>query len=187
MKQWMQIGLVAFATATLGACAGDRQPGMEGTAGTAGTSGATAMSSGDRDFIEDTIADGEAEVELGRLAQQRATSADVREFGGMMVRDHQKAGEQLKQIARSNKLTAPPHADEEHTELRDRLSKMSGAEFDRAYINAMVDDHQKAVNELEDKAEADNDTELKRWAAQTLPAVRQHLERAKQIQQNLGR
>lgn len=190
MQKWMQLPL---ALAMVGALACDRRDRAAGDAGTVGTSG-TAVSDVDRDFVEDQLAGGNAEVELGRLAQERASDPEVREFAGMMVRDHRKAGDELKQIATRHAMqpraegtagTSGAAMKDDHTDLRERLSKLSGSEFDREYIDAMVDDHQKAVDAVEDKADGSDHADVKHWAASTLPTLRQHLERAKQIQENL--
>lgn len=186
MKRWAQFALALVATVSI-ACGGDNNRANDtatpgGTAGAAGTSGAAAP---DADFIQDQVADGEAEVALGRLVQERATHAQVKEFGEMMVRDHQKAGAELKEIAGKHNIALEGKEHSEHNDMRERLSKLSGAEFDREYIEAMVDDHEKAVNDVENKAENADNPEIRQWASQTLPTLRQHLERAKQIQQNL--
>jgi putative membrane protein len=179
MKKWMQLPLALAMVVTL-AC--DRGDNTTGNAGTVGTTG--AASDVDRDFVEDQLAGGHAEVELGRLAQERASNAEVREFAGMMVRDHQKAGDELKQIASRHNVRAEDAMHDDHNDLRERLSTLSGNEFDREYIDAMVADHQKAVDAVDGKADSDN-ADVKQWAASTLPTLKQHLERAKQIQANL--
>jgi putative membrane protein len=189
----MYLPLALLLTGSLACDRGDRATGDAAT-GTSGTEAANI----DRDFVEDQLADGNAEVELGRLAEQKASSADVREFGAMMVRDHQKAGTELKQIASRHDIqpeasgaaretagTSGPMMHEEHRDLHERLSKLSGAEFDREYIDAMVNAHQKAVDAVEEKATDGDNAEVKQWAASTLPTLKQHLERAKQIQANL--
>jgi putative membrane protein len=190
MKRWTRFSLALALVLPLTACAGEPEnektaadnpnPAAVGTAGTAENI--------DRDFIEEQLADGQHEVELGRLAQQRASNAQVKEFAQLMVRDHTQAGSDLKQIASKHNvaLSTDEEADD-HNDLRDRLAKLNGAEFDREYINAMVDDHEKAVNAVEGKADDDGHAEVKAWAAKTLPTLRQHLERAKEIQQSLER
>jgi putative membrane protein len=188
----MYLPLALALAATLACDRGDRA----NDSSPVGTSG-TEAGRIDREFVQDQLADGNAEVELGRLAQEKASSPDVREFAATMVRDHQKAGGELKQIASRHNIqpesresagTAGSMMRDEHQDVHGRLSKLSGSEFDREYIDAMVKDHEKAVDALQEKAEkadsADN-AELKQWAASTLPTLKQHLERAKQIQATL--
>jgi putative membrane protein len=188
MRCWKQ-GLMALIAATsMVACAGDTDrtaatrdnPG--GTPGATGTAGAANL---DRDFVEDMIEDGMAEITLGQLAQQRASNPQVREFGDMMVRDHQKTGDELKQISSRHNLQLDTTLDDDHNDLRERLSKLSGAEFDREYINAMVEEHQEAVDDVREKAENADNVELKQWAAQTLPTLQSHLEQARQLKNTL--
>jgi putative membrane protein len=188
MHATKQFALAAIAAMAVVACGGnddqtarDRTPGA--TPGAAGTSGTASV---DRDFIENQLADGQAEIALGQLAQQRATNPAVRQFAEMMVRDHQQAGEELKQIATKHNIQPKTSTDDEHNNLRERLSKLSGAEFDREYMKAMVEDHEEAVDDTKDKAERGDTSEIKQWASKTLPTLQQHLERAKQIQNQLG-
>lgn len=178
MKKWMQLPL---ALAMVGALACDRADRPDGAVGTTGSESGV-----DRDFIEDQLADGNAEIELGRLAQERARNPQVREFAGMMVTDHRKAGDELKEIAtRHNIRMEAEDGQDDHNDLHERLAKLSGAEFDREYMDAMVDDHQKAVDAVKEKAEDAENPEIKRWASSTLPSLQQHLDRAKQIQSSL--
>lgn len=184
MKRLSQFALALVAATSL-ACGNSNNTATDtaATPGAAGTTGAAADV--DRDFVEDMLADGNAEVELGRLVQERATRPEVKQFGEMMVRDHQKAGAELKQIASKHNVQLDPSEHQEHNDLRERLSKLSGAEFDREYMEAMVDEHQEAVNEVENKAQNADNPEIKQWASSTLPTLRQHLERARQIRENL--
>ena len=186
MKQWTQFALAVAAAVTLACGDANRNDTIAGgTAGTAGTTGAAANV--DRDFIEDMLADGHAEVALGQLVQERAARPEVKEFGQMMVRDHQKAGAELKQIAGKHNIQVDGGEHGDHNDLRERLSKLSGAEFDREYMKAMVDEHEKAVNDVEKKAANADNPDVRQWASQTLPTLRQHLERARQIQEGLDK
>jgi|SRR5688500_1812185 len=187
MRCWTQAALGICLAASVVACAGDRA--NENTAGRdAGTAVGTTGANAERDFIEDQLEDGKAEVNLGKLASERATHPQVKEFAQMMVTDHQMAGEELRQVAtKANvQLREPAEADRDHKNAEEELSKASGAEFDRKYMNKMVDEHQEAVNEIEKKLDSDN-AGVKQWAQKVLPKVRQHLEQAKQIQQTLER
>jgi putative membrane protein len=137
----------------------------------------------DRNFIEDQLQDGQAEIRLGQLASERASSPRVKEFAQMMVQDHTKAGNELREIVQQANLQLE-QGDQEHQDLIERLSKLSGAEFDREYMEAMVNDHEDAVSELERRTDNEN-PQIRQYAANTLPVVRQHLERAQEIQKGL--
>ncbi len=133
---------------------------------------------------------GTAEIELGRLAQERATHPDVKEFGAMMVREHQETASELKPIAAkaatADSTTARNDARDDSRDKVEELSKLSGREFDKQYIDQMIDDHQKGIDDVEKKAENASNAEVKAWAAKTLPKLRQHLEHAKEIQNRLN-
>lgn len=133
----------------------------------------------------DLVSGNTTEIELGRQTQQKAASPDVKAFGEMMVRDHTKALDALKDAAARQNLQVPTMVNEKHRELRDRLSMLSGTEFDLEYMNAMVEAHQATLKKLEDKADDGNDA-LQKFASTTLPTVRQHLERAEQIRAQLN-
>ena len=85
------------------------------------------------------------EVELGTLAKDKASSRDVKGFAQRMVDDHSKAGDELKAIAQRKNLTWPSALPADAVALKDRLSKLSGAAFDRAYIDAMVNGHREVL------------------------------------------
>jgi putative membrane protein len=190
MKRWNQIALALCVAAATTACAGDRPADTTDVPATdtpaVGTSGRDANVAADGAFIDQMIADGNAEVELGRLVEQKSKNREVREFAAMMIEDHTQAGTELKQVAANANVTprGDKHA-EDHNDLRERLGKLSGAEFDREYIKAMVDDHQEAVDAVEDKADGAQNDHVQQWAAKTLPTLKKHLEQAKQIQEKL--
>ena len=192
MKRFNQALLGISLAASIVACSNDRpandtnanaNPPPARDAGAAvGTAGATA----DRDFIEDQLEDGRAEINLGKIAAQRAAHPRVKQFAQMMVRDHQMAGDELRQVAtQANiQLNTPPEADGDHKDAQEEFAKLTGREFDRKYIDKMVDEHEEAVNEVEKRADSDN-AAVKQWATKTLPKLRQHLEQAKQLQETL--
>ncbi len=116
--------------------------------GTAGTSDRNNVDAGDRDFVRDVSVANMAEIELGRLASERAANAAVKKFGQMMVADHTKAGDKLKPIASQHNIPLATELDDKHRDLRDKLTKLQGAEFDREYIDAMVDGHEDVLDKL---------------------------------------
>jgi putative membrane protein len=98
-----------------------------------------------------------------------------------MVADHSKAGDELTQLARQKGITLPKELDNKHQQLRDRLAKLSGAEFDRAYMNEMVKDHRRDVAAFKKHMQTSKDLELKVWAGQTLPTLEEHLRLAENL------
>jgi putative membrane protein len=104
----------------------------------------------DAKFVVDAGNGGMTEVELSKLAQQKGTNAKAKEFADMMVMDHNKANEELKALAKAKNVTLPDSLNADSKKAWEDLSKKSGADFDKAYINAMVDDHKKTVSLFED-------------------------------------
>ena len=137
--------------------------------------------SGDNSFAMKAAQANLAEVELGKLALQKAMRDEVKKFAQMMIDDHGKALDELKGLAGSKKITLPTEIDAEHKKLSDRLSKMSGAAFDRDYMQAMVDGHRKVAADFRKESQSGSDAELKSWAAKTLPTVEAHLKQAETV------
>jgi putative membrane protein len=135
----------------------------------------------DEHFVHEAAAGGMMEVELGRLAAERAASAEVKAFGQRMVTDHGKANQQLMQIATSKGITLPKALPADKQQERDMFARLSGAEFDRMYMQHMVKDHKKDVSELEKQAEKGTDAALRSFAQQTLPTLREHLTLAQSL------
>lgn len=188
MTRFSKFLAAAIASAAITACAGDANK-DETTAGAAGTTGTAGTSADvDRGWVQDQLGDGDAEVRLGRLAQERGGSADVRAFGAMMVEKHTMAGTELKRVATRHNVTPKTDAQDDHNDLFEKLSKLSGNEFDKAYLDAMVEEHEEAVEALEGKAGRKNEhADVMEWATKTLPEVKQHLERAKALRERLDR
>jgi putative membrane protein len=145
--------------------------------------GATNLSSGDRKFIEKAAVGGMAEVQLGKLATQKAGADQVKQFGQRMVDDHSKANDQLKQVASSKNVTLPTDVDKSTKREMDKLSKLSGADFDREYMKNMVSDHKKDVSDFKSEASRAKDPDVKQFAASTLPTLQEHLQLAQSAQQ----
>lgn len=188
MKRWTQVVLGIALAASITACNTNRANDASNTAGRDSAAVGTAGASADKDWVEDQLEDGQAEVQLAQLASERAMNPDVKQFAQMMIKDHQMAAEELKRAATAANVdvNAAIEMDNDHKDLQEDLSKLSGRDFDRKYIDAMVDEHQEAVNELEKKTDA-NTPHVREWVSKTLPAVRQHLEQAKQIQETLNK
>jgi putative membrane protein len=144
------------------------------------------MSSQDHKFAMDAAQGGMAEVELGRLAAQKASNADVKAFGQRMVDDHSKANAQLMQAATSAGMTPPKTLDAKHRQDMDKLSRLSGTAFDREYMSHMLMDHKKDVAEFEKQSEKGTDASLRTFATQTLPTLREHLRMAQEIATKVG-
>jgi putative membrane protein len=148
--------------------------------------GDAVVTGGDLAFMNDAAPGGMAEVELGKMAASKAQNAEVKAFGQKMVEDHTKAGEELKQLAAQKKVMLPPDVLPAHKQLMEKLSKLSGAEFDKEYVAAMVADHEKDVAAFENVSKTAADADVKAFATKTLPTLKMHLEMIKAMAGKMG-
>ena len=134
-----------------------------------------ALSKHDTKFVQEVAGDNLAEVELGKLAQQKAVHAEVQDFAKKMVDDHTKANDELKTIAQQNSVEVPAAMDRKHQKLMDKLQKLVGGDFDREYMEHMVSDHKHDVKAFRKEAKRKDDSPVKTFAANTLPVLEGHL------------
>src|SRR3954469_20837026 len=172
--------VIAFAAAmTLTSAVAQQDKDANGTAMSGKNS--AGQGSSDTAFVKKAAQGGLAEVELGQLATQKASSEDVKKFGQRMVDDHTKANDQLKQIAGNKGVTLPTDLNSKDQAMKERLSKLDGEKFDQAYMKNMVRDHTKDVSEFRKESTSGKDSDLKSFASQTLPTLEDHLKEAKNI------
>lgn len=133
----------------------------------------------DADFVMMAASGGMMEVEGGKTAAAKATNADVKKFGQHMVDDHSKANTELMALAKKKNWKVPAAMNPEHKAELDKVAAMKGTDFDKAYMAAMVKDHEKDVALFESASKNATDPDLKAWAAKTLPTLQMHLEMAR--------
>ena len=121
-----------------------------------------------------------AEVALGNLAKDKASDPDVKKFAQKMVDDHSKANVELKKLANQKGVAVPGETDSSTNKEMDKLSKLSGPEFDKAYMKLMVSDHQKDVAEFNTEYERTSDPDVKDFVGKTLPTLQEHLRMARE-------
>ena len=155
------------------------KPSSSGTA--EGTKPATAAMSADSTFVKTAAMDGMAEVEHGKLAAQNAASNDVKQFAQRMVDDHGKSNEELRRLASEKNLPLPTELDAKHKAMQDKLAKLTGAAFDKAYMTHMVGAHKDAVSLFQREAKGGKDAEMKVFAEKTLPTLQEHLKMAQDL------
>jgi len=166
------LGIAAFvATSAASAQATGNAP----TSTTSSMQSAAKLSPADKTFVQKAAIGGLAEVEMGKLAQQKAGSDQVKQFGTRMVDDHSKANDELKQVASSKGIALPSDLDAKHKGKMAKLEKLSGAQFDRAYMDDMVADHKEDVSEFQKQAKSGSDADIKGFASKTLPTLQEHL------------
>jgi putative membrane protein len=139
----------------------------------------------DLDFATKAAQGGLKEVRLGELAQRQAASPEVQQFGQRMVQDHGQANEQLIQIMQGKGIELPQEMPKEAQQLHDELQQKSGAEFDQAYMEDMISDHQKDVETFQQYVETGQDPELRSFAEKALPILEQHRRLAQQTQEQV--
>ena len=149
------------------------------------TAGRPAVDEETSDFMVKTADGGMAEVELGRAAVSKAKNKSVKDFAQMMVDDHSKANDELKGLAGQKNVTLPTAVSDEHKNDMDDLNKKTGADFDKAYMKMMVNDHEKTIDRFEKDSSNGKDADVSAWAAKTLPTLRKHLAHARDINKKL--
>ncbi|MCC2545906.1 DUF4142 domain-containing protein [Hymenobacter sp. BT175] len=146
-----------------------------------GDANVTEKQERDAEFMVAAASGGMLEVELGQLAQQKGTTPAVKIFGQDMVKQHTEANTAIKALAQQKGLTLPAGLSEEQQETYKELSGLTGTAFDKRYASLMVDDHKKTVDEFEDMSEEAYDGDIRGLAAKYAPVLKQHLEMAKQL------
>jgi len=170
----------------------------------------------DEQFVVRVAVCGQAEIQLGKLAAERASADEIKRYGQLMVNDHSKALEELRAYAAKKNIllpaapaqsepakpstspptttpkqpetpnagkteTATPDYNQPHREAFERLSKLQGAEFDRAFVHQMIQDHQMAVTMFTAQSTVAQDAELRSWITNTLPTLQAHLQQIRDI------
>lgn len=137
----------------------------------------------DKKFLTDAADGGLMEVQLAQMAQRQASSQAVKDYAAKLEQDHTAANKQLSDIATQRGIQLPTSATGKDSQaMVDKLSKLNGAEFDKAYIKMMVKDHRKDVKEFEKESVNGMDSGLKAFASSTLPTLKEHLQNAEQIE-----
>ena len=173
-------GLLALvcAVALTAACNSNRTANRE--AGTTGTAGA-GVSNSDKNFVSDQLSDGMAEIELAKIARDHAANSDVKQFAQVMLDDHTKAGDELKQIATSNSIPIDTKIDDKQKSLMDKLSKLNGADFDKEYMSLVTNTQQSVIRLLETHKAAAKDPAVKQLMGDMTTTVQNRLKTAQDI------
>ncbi len=153
-------------------------------------SGAAASSpstNSDQDFVTRAAQGNSAEIELGKIVAAKSKNPSVKQFAQMMVQDHTTALNELQELAQSKNLNFNDDLPDDAKALQAKLSSDTGKQLDKDYMDSMVEDHQKDVQEFTDKSETAKDPDVKQWAGKTLPTLQKHLEKALQIDAKLNK
>ncbi|UNU24685.1 DUF4142 domain-containing protein [Microcoleus vaginatus] len=156
-------------------------PGRSPNSPAGGETSPSSLSSKDRTFVMQAGQLSMMEVELGRLAVQRGSSAGVKQYGQEMVEEHTKANQELMQLVMQKQVELPAEMSTQNKALMDRLSGLSGTSFDAAYKQAMIDSHTQAIALFQAQSQQGQDPDLKAWATQKLPNLQAHLKMVNQM------
>lgn len=147
--------------------------------------GAQTVSRSDTKFIQHVVPANLAEVELGKLAREKAGDQRIRQFGERMASDHSQAAKELQQLASEKGVSVGSDLPSSDLRLRDRLAKLQPSVFDREYVKEMVKDHKKDVAEFRRMSEKAQDPTLKAWVVKTLPTLEDHLKTIENLEASL--
>ncbi len=145
-----------------------------------------SQTSGDSGFVKQAAMAGLAEVELGKIAAQKASQPDVKQFAQNMVHQHQQANQELQQLAQEKNIGLSNALDASHNDERQKLEKLSGQDFDRTYMQIMVFEHRQALREFEQEAQSGSDPVFRGYATRQLSALHEHLNAAESMLKQLG-
>jgi putative membrane protein len=143
------------------------------------------LSSVDAKFVRDAAMGGLMEVQLGKLAKEKAFSEKVKEFGSRMEQDHSKANSELMKIVSEKGVNIPSEVDAAHKSKIDKVSKLSGDEFDRQYVQGMISDHRSDIKKFQNQSQRGKDPALRAFATKTLPTLKEHLKLAETTAQEI--
>lgn len=142
---------------------------------------ATPPDKASTDFAVEAANGGMMEVAMGKLAQTNAASQRVKDYGAMLVKDHGEANEKLKELAKRKDIVLPDSLGSDAQKHVTDLGKKKGKDFDKAYMDMMVNDHNKDIDKFKKASTDAQDADLKNFAATTLPTLQKHLDSAKVI------
>lgn len=148
---------------------------MDSATTSANTQQSSTLSDQDKKFADAAAKGGMMEVTAGELATKNATNSTVKMLGQMMVKDHTKANDELKQWAMQKGYTLPSGLDADQQKKLDELKSKKGVEFDRMYTEQMINDHKKTIADFKKQAAKGSESSLKAFAEKTIPALEHHL------------
>lgn len=137
------------------------------------------------EFLVEAASGGLYEVEMAKLAQQKAKSQEVKDFANHLLENHSKANEKLKQLASSKGINVPTAMGDEEQRKYNQFSEKETEDFDEDYIEQMVQDHKKDVSDFEEASEDLDDPDVKAFASTTLPTLKEHLGQAEQLEEKV--
>jgi putative membrane protein len=142
---------------------------------------AQTLSQQDKTFIQEASAGNLAEAELGQLAEEKATTPAIKEFGRWMAADHSFANKHLGAVLREERQTFQPTLTAEQKQMKQKLEGLNGTQFDQQYVEHMVQDHEKTIPVFGREAKEGHNPAIKAYAQNLTPVLEQHLTEAKEL------
>jgi putative membrane protein len=139
----------------------------------------------DDNFLIKAAAADNAEIQTSKLADSRASTQQIKDFAAQVVKDHEKSADRLAKVIKNRKVAIVSGLEKENRDQIDRLSKVRGDQFDREYLHWMVMTHTNAISMFENEAKNGKDAEIRSFADETLPTLREHLKRAEELAKTL--
>ena len=156
------------------------------TATTMNKDTSTAMVDKDaKDFAQDAATGGMMEVQLGNVAENNSSTQAVKDFGKMMVDDHTKVNDELKDLASKKNVSLPTAVTNDQQKDIDKLTKETGANFDKDYVSMMIKDHEKDIADFKKAGDKIKDPDFKNFIIKTLPTLQKHLDAVKAIKKKM--
>lgn len=181
------LGLISVGCTSTNKAATPDTTAQPSSAATSANSTSSPSTNSDQDFVTKAAQGNSAEVELGKIVAAKSKNPSVKQFAQMMVKDHTTALNELQELAQTKNLNFNDDLPDDAKELQTKLSSDTGKQLDKDYMDSMVEDHQKDVQEFTDKAQNSKDSDVKQWVSKTLPTLQKHLEKAQQIDAKLNK
>ena len=144
-----------------------------------------AVDEDDSKFLVFAANAGMTEVQAAELAKSQTVSDKTKEFADHMIKDHTAAANEVKALAATKNVTLPATISDDHQKAIKDLTEKKGTDFEKAYVNMMVDDHQKVVDKFKDASDKCKDPDVKALAAKLLPTLQGHLDHAKTLKDGM--
>jgi putative membrane protein len=178
LRRYLPAILVAVSSALPSAAMAQNDTAVQSVAG-------SQLSAADRGFLQDAAAGALLEIELGRMAAEKGTTEQVRQFGRRIADDQSQASEQLRSIAQSKGVPLPDSLDAKRRKEVERLQKLSGVQFDQAYMKLMLEDHQRDIRDFRKSAQQGSDPNVKSFASSSLPRLHDHLAMVREAEKSV--
>jgi len=142
------------------------------------------LTANERSFLKMAAMDNMTEIQMGKLAQTKSQDNKIQQYGQTLINDHQNAQDELKTLAQQYNVALPTQLDQTHQQEVNRMGNLSGAGFDRAFVQRAVTDHQKAVQQFQKMSQNATNSDVRQFASNTASVLEKHLDEAQNLEEN---